>query len=72
MTKKAVETGFVDISDLAPNGVGGGDKVIYDGKEYAVVTVDLYEHLIGIDECGDGNISYKRTESIDKYIPFTR
>ena len=70
MSKKAIETGFVSLEELSPKGIGAKDTVIYDGKIYKIMSVDLYEHLIGIDECGDGSICWKRTESIDKYIPF--
>jgi len=56
------------LRDLNPNGYTSKNKAIYKGKEYEIIAVDFGEELIAIDQFGDGEPSWKRSESIDKII----
>jgi hypothetical protein len=51
---------------------GVNDKVIYDGKEYDIFSIDFEECLIGIDEnipgADPGDISWKRCENCELVI----
>lgn len=56
------------LRQLNPNGYTPLNKAIYFGKEYEIIAIDFHEDLIAINEFGDGEMSWKRAENIDKII----
>lgn len=54
------------ITEFEKTAFNGSETIIYNGKEYPLVSVDFKECLVGIDEMGDDEeIAWKRCENCD-------
>lgn len=61
------------ITHFMDRSFGGGDRVIYKGKQYPIISVDFEEQLVGIpspyEGCDENEIQWVRCENVE-IIPF--